>query len=499
MEAKLTVNLEKISGTLNNALYIFTVGFFLLGHTLSFYFHFATVTFFLLTLINIYFLYIQKYSALLSNFGFMAQFRYIVESIGPEFRQYLYMSDTEEKPFNRIERGEIYRKAKNVDSSLPFGSLNNFDRREIKLRHSLYPYQKSQLKPFSLTFGEERGASNPYTITKPIIISAMSHGALSSRAIRALARGAKKADIPMNTGEGGYPQHHLLEKCDLIFQMGTAKFGVRQEDGTLDDSKLEQLCRQGPIKMVEIKISQGAKPGKGGLLPKEKITKEISQLRGVPMNQDVISPPGHRECSSPGKTVDFIKRVQEISNLPVGIKLCLGKTSELQQLFQEMKRKNVYPDYMAIDGSEGGTGAAPRPFMDDLGVPLFWALPQIQQLLMDMNIRDKLKVIAAGKLINASKQLTAMSLGGDAIYSARGFMLALGCIQALQCNTNHCPVGITTHKPRLYQGLNIEDKSNRVYHYVKNLWHDHQEILASLGKREHRKLNRDNLFIPPNH
>ena len=496
MEAKLSVNLEKLSGTLNNALYVFTVGFFFLGHTLSFYFHFATVTFFLLTLLNIYLLHIQRSSTLLSNFGLLAQVRYLLESVGPEFRQYLYMSDTEERPFNRIERGEIYRKAKNVDSTLSFGSLNNFDRREIKLRHSLYPLNKSDLKPFSLTFGEERGSSNPYTITRPIIVSAMSYGALSQPAVQALARGAKKAGIPMNTGEGGHPKHHLIESCDLIFQMGTAKFGVRREDGTLDDDKLEQLCRLKPVKMVEIKMSQGAKPGKGGILPKEKITEEISQLRGVPMGSDVISPPGHYECTTAQKTVGFIQKVQEISQLPVGMKLCLGRSTELEELLREMKRQNIHPDYMVVDGSEGGTGAAPRPFMDDLGVPLLNALPEFQQLLQETGLRDQLKLIASGKLINAGRQLTAISLGADAIATARGFMLALGCIQALHCNTNRCPVGITTHDPRLNRGLDIEDKSERVRHYVENLWRDHQEMLASLGKREHRELGRDNLFIP---
>ena len=496
MEARLTVNLEKLSGLANNFLYLLFVGFLFLGYYVSFYFHFLTVAFFFLVFINIYFLYIQKKHALLSNFGFMAQIRYIVESIGPEFRQYLYMNDTEERPFNRMERAEVYRKAKNVDSSSAFGSLKNFNNDEIKLRHSLYPKSKSELKPFSVTFGEERGISSAFTISKPFMISAMSYGALSARAVRSLARGAKKADIPMNTGEGGHPKHHLLENCNLIFQMGTAKFGIRNKDGSLKDSELEKLSKLEQIKMIEIKLSQGAKPGKGGLLPKEKITEEISQLRGVPMGQDVVSPPGHIECTNSATTVKFIKRVQEVSGLPVGIKMCLGRSDELAQMIDEMKKQKVYPDYMVIDGAEGGTGAAPKPFMDDVGVPIYRALPQVQQLLIDKGVRDRLKLLASGKLINAGRQFTAMSFGADVIYTARGFMMAIGCIQALQCNSNSCPVGITTHSPKLYRGLDIETKSERVANYVANLWHDHEEILSSLGKTQHKELNKDNLFIP---
>ncbi len=496
MSAKITVNLEKISQIANKSLYIALVIFIMMGTYVSFYFHFLTVAFFLLTLINIYFLHIQKEHTLLSNFGFVAQLRYIIESIGPEFRQYLYMSDTEERPFNRVERAEVYRKSKNVDSSAAFGSLYNFNNDEVKLRHSMYPVDKSKFKPFSVIFGEERGISSAFTITKPMMISAMSYGALSIPAVRSLARGAKKADIPMNTGEGGYPKHHIEEDCKLIFQMGTAKFGVRNEDASLNDKKLEEIADLDQVKMIEIKMSQGAKPGKGGLLPKEKITEEISQLRGVPMDQDVVSPPGHMECSSPSKTVQFIRRVQEVSALPVGMKLCLGRPEELSDLLKEMKKQNVHPDYISIDGAEGGTGAAPKAFMDDVGIPIFKALPEVRKLLEEIGLRDKLKLVAAGKLINVGRQIMAMSFGAHAIYSARGFMLSLGCIQALQCNSNTCPVGITTHDPRLYKGLAIENKSSQVANYVHNLCHEHEEMLVSMGKYSHRELNKDNLYIP---
>ena len=304
--------------------------------------------------------------------------RYILESLGPEFRQYLYSSDTEEKPFSRVERSEVYRKAKGLDSSSAFGSQLLFNDNEIKLRHSMYPLPSSQIGEYALVLGEERGLepSQRYTLRKPLLISAMSYGALGERAVRALARGANRAGIVMNTGEGGYPKYHLMEGCHLIFQMGTAKFGVRNEDGSLNPDKLQDIVRKEAVKMVEIKFSQGAKPGKGGLLPKEKITPEIAELRGVPMGKDVISPPCHAECRDAKSTVVFIARVQEITQGPVGIKLCLGREAEFKELLEQMKKQNTLPDYITIDGAEGGTGAAPKSFMDDLGVPLFRALPR---------------------------------------------------------------------------------------------------------------------------
>ncbi len=494
MGGSISVDLEKIAQFTNFALPASTVFFGALGIFASFNFHFLTVGMFMLTLVNFYYLKIQKTHSLLSNFGLVAQLRYILESVGPEFRQYLFLSDVEEKPFNRIERSEIYRKAKGIDSASSFGSQLNFNSEEVKIRHSMYPIPKDQLEPYKLVFGEERGLESAYVLNHPVIISAMSYGALGQNAVRALARGAKKAGIPMNTGEGGYPKYHLMEGCDLIFQMGTAKFGVRNEEGLLDDEKLRALSKKPQIKMIEIKFSQGAKPGKGGLLPKEKITKEISELRGVPMGEDVVSPAYHAECSSAEKTVDFIKRVQDVSDLPVGIKLCLGNEEQFRELVQTMKQRGVHPDYITIDGAEGGTGAAPKAFMDDFGVSIFDALPKVQRVLEEEGLRDKLKLMSAGKLVSPGKQFMAYSMGADAVYTARGFMFALGCIQALQCNRNTCPVGITTHQKHLQGGLDIEDKSERVASYVKSLVHDHEEMLASVGKKRIQDLTIENLY-----
>jgi glutamate synthase domain-containing protein 2 len=455
-----------------------------------------TVAFLFLTILNIFYLKVQTAHSLLRNFGLMAQGRYLLESIGPELRQYLFASDTEERPFNRTERAEIYRKAKNIDSASSFGSQKEFDTTEIKIRHSMYPMDHDHLKPYSLTYGEERCIENTYTITKPMIISAMSFGALGKNAVRSLARGAKMAGIPMNTGEGGYPKYHLMEGCDLIFQMGTAKFGMRDEEGCLDDQKLKDLASKEQIKMIEIKFSQGAKPGKGGLLPKEKITKEISELRGVPMGQDVISPPHHKECKDKATTVAFIKRVQEVSGVPVGIKFCVGSFKEIQELVQEMIDQDTFPDYMSIDGSEGGTGAAPKAFMDRVGVPLYPALSGVNKILVKAGVRDRLKLMAAGKLINAGRQMLAFALGAQAIYTARGFMLALGCIQAMQCGKNTCPIGITTHDRALQRGLDIGAKSIRINNYVHNVEHDLMELLSASGQPTFESLTMKNLYVP---
>ncbi|MDA0348432.1 MAG: FMN-binding glutamate synthase family protein [Verrucomicrobia bacterium] len=494
----LSIDLYRLSKFTNFALPLLAILFFIAGITISFYFNFLTVAFLFLTIVNVFYLKVQTEHSLLRNFGILAQGRYILESIGPELRQYLFASDTEERPFNRTERVEIYRKAKNMDSASSFGSMKEFDTSEIKIRHSMYPMDRENLEPYSLTFGEERGIRNTYTITRPLIISAMSFGSLGENAIHALARGAKMAGIPMNTGEGGFPKHHLKEGCDLIFQMGTAKFGVRDAQGFLDEQKLKDLAGIEQIKMIEIKLSQGAKPGKGGLLPKEKITPEIAELRGVSLNQDVVSPPRHKECKDEATTVAFIRKVQEVSGLPVGIKFCVGSFTEVKALVQEMITQDAFPDYISVDGSEGGTGAAPKAFMDQVGVPLYPALSGVNKILCKAGVRDRLKLLAAGKLINPGRQMLAFALGAQAIYSARGFMLALGCIQAMQCGKNTCPIGITTHDPSLQKGLDVATKSIRIKNYVQNIEHELIELLSATGQPSFESLTMKNLYVPEN-
>lgn len=492
--AALSINLEKVARVTNTALPTSVVVFGALGNNVSFYFHFGTVTALLFSALNVYYRHGQTRHALLRNFGLIAQARYVVESVGPELRQYLFSSDLSEKPFNRAERSEVYRKAKGIDSSAAFGSQKSFDGNPPQLLHSAYPLDKHEVESFSLSFGSERECPNPYVIERPVMISAMSYGALSSPAVRSLARGARLAGIPMNTGEGGYPKYHLMEGCDLIFQMGTAKFGVRTPEGRLDGTRLAALAAEPSVKMIEIKLSQGAKPGKGGLLPREKITEEIAELRGVPMGRDVVSPSHHAECRDARSTVAFIRGVQEVSGLPVGIKLCLGRPGELAELLGEMKRQGALVDYLAIDGAEGGTGAAPQSFLDDVGMPLERALPTVAGMLRELELSTRIRLVASGKLINPARQVTAMARGADAVYSARGFLLALGCIQAMQCNANTCPVGLTTHDPRLTRGVAVDEKAARVRRYVEALSKEHAELLAALGCRRHADLRPEHVL-----
>lgn len=287
-----------------------------------------------------------------------------------------------------------------------------------------------------------------------------------------------------------------MEDVDLIFQLGTAKFGVRDRAGNLDSGKLVELAAQPKVRMIEIKFSQGAKPGKGGILPKEKMTPEIAGLRGVPMDEDVISPPRHKECHDLASTVDFIGHIQSMVKIPVGIKLAVGSLLAVRDLVREMKHRDVFPDWITVDGGEGGTGAAPSGFLDRVGMPLFPALHGIQQILLAEGVRDRLKVLASGKLINPGRQAVAFCLGADAVYSARGFMLAIGCIQARECGNNTCPVGITTHNPNLQAGLDPAVKALRVCHFVENTLHDLEALVAAMGRRCPSELSLEDLYIP---
>lgn len=496
MPKALSVDLIRLARFANTMLLVLPVLFFAAGYYISFYFHFLTVASLFLLLVNFSYRHVQKDHALLRNFGVLGQTRYLIESLGPEFRQYLFLNDREERPFNRTERSEVYRKAKNVDSFDSFGTLLDYDATEIKLRHSMFPTREEDVRPFRVTFGERSGVARPYTLKNPMLVSAMSYGSLGQNAIRAIARGAARVGIPMNTGEGGYPKYHLMEGADIIFQIGTAKFGVRNHDGDLDEAALRELANHEQIRMIEIKFSQGAKPGKGGLLPAEKITPEIAKLRGVPMGEDVVSPAYQKECHDVPSTVAFIARIQDLVEIPVGIKLCVGSFTEFHEFVREMKRQDRFPDFITIDGGEGGTGAAPTAFMDRIGLPLYPSLYGVVKILESEGVRDRIKILAAGKLINAGRQLTAFALGADACYTARGFMLALGCIQARECGSNTCPVGITTHDPQLQAGLDPELKATRVAHYVENTQHDLKEMLVATGKCCPSELSVSDLFIP---
>ena len=490
----INVDLEKLSRRANIFLPVIFIASVYLSLRHSYYWSPLALTLFILNAHNIYYLYIQREHALLTNFGLMAQIRYILESIGPEFRQYLFLNDTEERPFNRVQRSEIYKKSKGDTNTEAFGSRKDHSYGEIKLRHSMYPKSEDTIEEFSLLIGHSRRVKKPYTLKNPFMISGMSYGSISSKAIRALARGAKKSGVIMNTGEGGFPKYHLMEDCDIIFQLGTGKFGARNDDATLNEEKLKEIAALDQIKMIELKFSQGAKPGKGGLLPKEKINDEIAKLRGVPKGKDVVSPAYHKECIDAPSTVTFIKRVQDLCGKPVGIKLCIGKVNEFESLIVEMKKQDCFPDYISIDGSEGGTGAAPVTFMDDVGTPIMQALPIVHSTLKRHQVRDKVRLFAAGKLTSPGKHFMALALGADAVYSARAFMLAIGCIQALQCNRNSCPVGIATHKKHLQRGLDVEVKSDRVQNFIEAMNKEHKELLVSLGKTSMHDLNESDIL-----
>jgi glutamate synthase domain-containing protein 2 len=487
------IDLGRLS-RLVSALIVIALAGFVVGVVLvSPWFSVGVAFFGVLLLMDFFYRFVQRKHSILRNFGLFGRARYFMESIGPELRQYWIASDTEERPFSRRQRAEIYRYAKNEKvKSAAFGTLE--DLVDGTIRHSMFPADSDELIPYTLTFGDERGCPQPYTLHKPFLISAMSFGSLGENAVRALSRGARLAGIPINTGEGGYPKFHLMEGAEVIFQMGTAKFGCRNSDGSLDEDKLRELASHPQVKMVEIKFSQGAKPGKGGLLPGAKVTPEIAELRGVPVGKDVKSPPAHIECDSMENTVGFIGRVQAAIEIPVGIKLCLGSEEEFHALLKEMKHQDTFPDYIAIDGAEGGTGAAPQSFLDHVGMPMFPALRFAHSTLEKMGLRDRLKLLAAGKLINPGMQVKAFAAGVDAVYSARGYLFAIGCIQALECNSGHCPVGITTHDRSLQRGLDIAKKAHRVQAYVSNLEHVLLELLGATGCRSLHELTDENIF-----
>ncbi|KZY96156.1 glutamate synthase, partial [Oleibacter sp. HI0075] len=350
-----------------------------------------------------------------------------------------------------------------------------------------------------LTIG--KNCRNPYSTSALINISGMSYGALSKPAVQALSRGAKKAGCWMNTGEGGLSPYHLEGDCDIVFQIGTAKYGVRKEDGSLDDEKLIEIAHRPQVKMFEIKLSQGAKPGKGGILPGAKVGEEIAAIRHIPVGEDSISPNGQPEVRSVSDLLDMINHVRDITGKPTGFKVVLGGNDWIRDLCREihLRGKDSAPDFITLDGAEGGTGAAPQSLIDYMGLPLAQALPMLVDTLDEFELRPRIKVIASGKLITPDRVAWAICVGADFVTSARGFMFALGCIQALQCNKNTCPTGITTHDPRLQRGLVPTDKAERVAHFVRTLVNEVGVIAHSCGVEDPRQLQRHHArMVQPN-
>lgn len=439
----------------------------------------------------------QKKHAVLRNFPIVGHVRYILEFFGEFLRQYLFANDREELPFNRAERNWVYRAAKNVDTTIGFGST-----RPLHLTGTVYfvsaPFppiatNKSDIKP--VTIGPY--CQYPYTSDHIFNISAMSYGSISKAAILALGRGAKMAGCWLNTGEGGVSPYHLESGCDLVVQIGTAKYGVRDENGLLSDKRLQELALIPAVKMFEIKLSQGAKPGKGGILPAVKVTPEVARIRGILPYVDSISPNRHPDIANVEELLNVIEHIRQVTGKPVGCKFVLGSYDWLHELCRSIHLRGVQyaPDFITLDSADGGTGASPQALMDYMGIPIEESLPRLVDVLNQYNLRQRIKVIASGKLITPAEVVWAFCAGADFVNSARGFMFALGCIQSLKCHENTCPTGIATHKPRLQRGLVVQDKAQRVYHYANNMAHEVAIICHSCGVADPRLLQRKHARI----
>ena len=432
------------------------------------------------------------------NYPVVGRFRYLFEHLGEFFRQYFFAMDREELPFNRAERSWVYRAAKQVETTVAFGSTRALNQRgDVIFLNSAFPtLDEDAVDPTPVTIGEDY-CDHPYTTASILNISAMSFGAISKPAVRALSSGAREAGIWYNTGEGGLSTYHLEGGCDLVFQIGTAKYGVRDAQGGLSEEKLRAVAAHEQVKMFEIKLSQGAKPGKGGILPGAKVTEEVALIRGIPVGQDSISPNGHVDIRSAGDVLSMVERVRTLTGKPTGIKFVVGQVTFIHDLLQEIHARGLAsaPDFITVDSADGGTGAAPQPLIDYVGMPLAESLPLVVDLLHEYGLRSRIKVIASGKLINPGKVAWALSVGADFCTSARGFMFALGCIQALQCNRNTCPTGIATHDKELQQGLVPEQKSKRVAAYAKKIVYGVGLIAHSCGVTEPRGLLRHHVRI----
>jgi glutamate synthase domain-containing protein 2 len=436
----------------------------------------------LLVLVGIWDL-VQSHHSVLRNYPVIGHLRFLLEDAGPELHQYLVENDTDGRPFDRDTRSLMYRRAKSVPDEKPFGTeLDVYREGYTFMMHSIVPHPlpDDPVASMRITIGGEQCA-HPYSASV-LNISAMSFGALGQAAIRAMNTGAKMGDFAHDTGEGGLSKYHLEPGGDIIWQVGTGYFGCRTPDGDFDPDLFARNAAHDQVKMVELKVSQGAKPGHGGILPGAKVTQEIADARLVPAGQDVFSPTYHKAFSTPLEMMAFIQQLRELSGgKPVGFKLCIGNPIELMAIVKAMIESDTYPDFIVVDGAEGGTGAAPLEFSDALGAPLVEGLLVVQNTLVGAGIRDRVKIGASGKLVSASAMAQALALGADWCNSARGFMFAVGCIQSQRCNTNRCPVGVTTQNPRLQRALVVPDKAERVRNFHHNTVRALAELIAAMA------------------
>lgn len=441
---------------------------------------------------------LQTKHAILRNFPLIGRLRFLFELIRPEIRQYFIASDQEERPFNRETRSIVYQRAKGALDTVPFGTQQH-------INHLGYLSAKHSLKPTVISRDEARisiggpDCKKPYNASR-LNVSAMSYGAISQNAVLALNKGAAMGNFAHNTGEGGLSPYHLENGGDLVWQLGTAMFGCRTLDGRFNPEEFQKKAALDVVKMIEVKLSQGAKPSHGGILPAVKITPEIAAIRGVAMGQDCLSPPTNPEFSTPEQLLQFIARLRELSGgKPVGFKLAIGVHSEFLSICKAMLKTRILPDFITVDGAEGGTGAAPLEFADHLGDPINEALVFVNNALVGVGLREHIRLIASGRVATGFDMVSKIAIGADVTNAARAMMFALGCIQSLQCNRNTCPTGVTTQNPRLMRGLVVEDKSVRVAKFHEATIHSFLELAGAMGVQHVDELNPWHIFQRNDH
>lgn len=440
----------------------------------------------------------QKKHTVLRNFPVIGRLRYFFEQMGEYFRQYFFTGERDEMPFNRATRAWVYRLAKDEGGIIGFGSTYDLHQPgALVFVNAPFPVMdEEQLPTPPLTIGAG-WCDKPFVARSVVNISGMSYGAISKPAVRALSRGAAAAGCWMDTGEGGLSPYHLEGGCDVIMQIGTAKYGVRDGEGRLSPARLRELAAHDSVRAFEIKLSQGAKPGKGGVLPGGKVTEEIAAIRGIPVGQDSISPNRHRDIANADELLDMVARVREATGKPVGLKTAIGGWNFMHELCEAVARRGpaFAPDFITVDGGEGGSGAAPQALADHMALSIDEALPRVVDALIETGLRERVRVVAAGKLVTSARAAWALAAGADFVNTARGFMFALGCIQALRCHANTCPAGVTTHNPRLQRGLVVADKAARVAHYCRNMNKEIDMIAHSCGLRHAREFRREHVRI----
>ena len=444
----------------------------------------------------------QKRHTVLRNYPIIGRLRFFFEDLGEYFRQYFFLGDREEMPFNRATRAWVYRMAKNEGGILGFGSTYDLNQSgALVFVNAAFPVLDGEHEPTPPLVIGDGWCEKPFSTRSLINVSGMSYGAISKPAVQSLSHGAAKAGAYMDTGEGGLSPYHLEGGCDVIYQIGTAKYGVRDAHGRLDPDKLRQMAAHENVRAFEIKLSQGAKPGKGGVLPAAKVTEEIAKIRGIPAGQDSLSPNRHPETSNMDELLAMVEQVREITGKPVGIKTAIGGWQFMNELAATVNRRGLQsaPDFLAIDGGEGGSGAAPQALADHMALSINEALPRVVDALIENGLRERIKVIASGKIITPAKVAWALACGADVVNSARGYMFALGCIQALRCHQNSCPTGITTHDPKLQRGLDVENKAERVAAYTRNMNKEVEMIAHACGLKHARELRREHVrIVQPN-